>query len=303
MDNAKFKKNILIILICASISACGGGGGGCDRNTDHQPPAPPTNTIPKPPPEPLPGNPDNNDNHNDMTACEEGFVLVYAQHPYTDRDFCISQFEMRHGGDNMPISTPEGDPWNLSRDPSMEICDSVGMSLPTNAQWQTIVRQSENIPENWSGENIGDGTLATDLEIIGGDILYDFGDGVWEHVSSNAIFFNEGPMAGQVYLATDETHPYDIEIDGVEHGWIYHFGPEYDYSEYDYDPMLGTMTNRYSPSIMRGGDDNEPGIYGVALNHAPWEDPNGVISKDAGFRCAYYPEPAKETQPENPMPE
>lgn len=260
------------IMFTLLLVACGGGGG------EDTPPAA-NNDVRVPEETATPADTTTTQTSGD---CPEYYAMVQALAPYTTKNFCISQYEMRQTDAGTPIPSHSGEPWKLPRDPAQRACHSIGMALPTNAQWQTMARQAEGLAINWTSGHVGAGSLIASPTILSnGAVVYNLGNGVWEQVSGDLREFAVD-MVWQTSLRflDDTTHPYPVMMGGVEGRAKYHFGPAGDYRGYSYDPGLGEMTNRYSFSIMRGGDDEEPGMFGTALNHGP-ED----ISNDVGFRC------------------
>lgn len=117
--------------------------------------------------------------------CPEGYIPVPREEGYTERDFCVMQYEAssenrrngrygsgrygsdrdrRSGYDNFrdrddeyyfdkAVSRSGSDPWTeASHNEAQEKCQNngIGYSLITNDDWQTIARHIESEPENWS---------------------------------------------------------------------------------------------------------------------------------------------------------
>jgi len=107
------------------------------------------------------GNAKANDVVGKQLSCPAGYIGVPAMLPYTSKDFCVSKYEMKNV-DGYPISHPDGLPWvNVTRNEARLICKSLGdgYSLISNAQWQTIARNIEQVGANWSGGQPGAGQL------------------------------------------------------------------------------------------------------------------------------------------------
>jgi hypothetical protein len=204
-------------------------------------------------------------------TCPEGTALVPAFAPYTGQAHCVMKNEARAPRIEVDKS------WNfVSFADADASCRStfVQGDIPLNAIWQALVRQAELVDANWTGGSVGVGTLKTDLTINGGlSTFYDIGDGLWEHVTgqSPADF-----SAGFIYLLS-ASDPLTYTINGLLGNAKYHFGPS---GTYTAGAQLGVTTNRYSVYLMRGGDDEENGAFGVAMNHA------GEAASDVGFRCS-----------------
>ena len=118
--------------------------------------------------------------------CPEGYIPVPREPGYTERDFCVMEYEAsseyrrddrrsssRYGNDrysndrysnfrddeddeyyfDKAISRSNNDPWTeISYREAKEKCENngIGYSLITNDDWQTIARHIESEPENWS---------------------------------------------------------------------------------------------------------------------------------------------------------
>lgn len=150
--------------------------------------------------------------------------------------------------------------------------------LPVNALWQAALRWAENVDDNWTGGAVGQGEFKTDLWIPNGNggwnKFYEMGDGHWEFVVGVGPEHDE-VTAGFIYqLAGGD--PRTWSTNGLGGNARFHFGP---IDTYGPGAQLGVTTNRASSYIMRGGDDSEPGAFGVAINHA------GNAAQDVGFRC------------------
>lgn len=100
--------------------------------------------------------------------CPPGFILIPANPEMgTTCDFCVSKYEMKIVGvydgnveyDSSYIaeSRAEGTPWrNCTQVEAKRECEALGdgYSLINNAQWQTIARNIETVPANWSDNRI-----------------------------------------------------------------------------------------------------------------------------------------------------
>lgn len=223
-------------------------------------------------------------------GCPTGYVEVLKEvqggTTYLTQNYCVSRYEMRQGGDGKPLSTSTGEPWHLSNTASQAACESVaaGYNLPSNDVWQTISRQAEGVASNWSGGITGRGQLSTDVTLPNGAVLYDTGDGVWEHVGSGTISANPNILGMHIEQVNPVTNTTYTTVGGsASRKPKEQFGPAYpSYNDTTYAARLGIVTTSYVGStIMRGGDDSDPGLFGLALNHSA-NDGGG----DVGFRCA-----------------
>ena len=142
---------------------------------------------------------------------------------------CAGEGSSCSGGDEswvlknyIPVSVPGGKPWRkINRDNAVKECRQLNDIFPgekdrgmeydliSNREWQTIARDIEQQPENWSGEAVGSGCLKqgnngvdTKCSYNGGDperggkakashvlsneqLIYHFSGNVWEWVRDN----------------------------------------------------------------------------------------------------------------------
>lgn len=216
-------------------------------------------------------------------ACPLGFVPVHMQQGYTSQHYCIMQYEARNVG-GVATSTAAGVPWTLSHNDAQDQCEAlgVGYGLPINDLWQEAARQAELVASNWSGGEVGHGTLAADVTLPNGSRLYDFGDSVWEHVAGHMTGADIS-YSGRITAISDRQFPDTFTMTGSPPRTLRgHFGTGLPlYNDSADISQAGYMTLYSSNYIMRGGDDSDPGMFGTALNHGP-----SVSGSDSGFRCA-----------------
>lgn len=205
--------------------------------------------------------------------CKPGFVKVPALSPYFGQSYCVMQREM--------VNPATGQTWNyVSWARLQAVCQalSANSELPTNSLWQGIARKAASLHDNWTSGIVGVGQLKTDITIPNGEggnsTLYDFGDGHWEWVRGAAVQI----YAGFIYQLSGGTA---VTINGLTMSRADHFG---DPSRCTADSQCGVTTNQATGGIARGGDDSEPGFYGVAENHDPAYSPG---YSDFSGRCAY----------------
>ncbi|MNK07888.1 hypothetical protein D3C87_258110 [compost metagenome] len=94
-------------------------------------------------------------------ACPPNYVRVPALAGYTTQDFCVGKYEAKNVG-SVGVSQSAGNPWNtINRPNSITACQAngVGYDLMTNAQWQTLARNIELVPSNWSSGVVGTGHI------------------------------------------------------------------------------------------------------------------------------------------------
>ena len=95
-------------------------------------------------------------------VCPTNFVLVPALAGYTTDDFCVMKYEAKNDGSDNAISKASGRPYgNIRRADSITACKNMGSGydLITNDEWQTLARNIELVPSNWSTNNVGTGSL------------------------------------------------------------------------------------------------------------------------------------------------
>jgi len=208
-------------------------------------------------------------------VCPSGMGPIPAYPPYSNQKYCMMTDEaILH---NVTGSRT----WEyVSQDQAEAQCQAAFAQgdLPVNALWQAALRWAEGEADNWTGGAVGEGAFKTDLWIPDGNggrtLFKHMGDGHWEFVRGQGPNSNE-VIGGFIYqLAGGD--PRTWSTNGLQGNARFHFGPS---DTYWPDAQLGVTTNRASPHIMRGGDDNEPGAFGVALNHAR----NQAL--DVSFRC------------------
>jgi hypothetical protein len=207
------------------------------------------------------------------TICPPGMGLVPATSPWSGQDYCIQKKEA------VRFSIAGSWQWNyITQSNAVSQCQNLYPQgdLPVNALWQALLYRAEDIADNWTGGTVGSGALKTDLKLPDGlgdySVFEDIGDGHWEFV------IGAGPTGSQVTSG----HVYQLStsnsftVNGLTGSAKFHFGPE---GTYGAGAELGVTTNTNSGYIMRGGDDEEPGAFGVALNH------QGQATSDVSFRC------------------
>lgn len=207
--------------------------------------------------------------------CPDGMGVIPATSPYSGQDYCMMKKEAVR---NTLAGTFS---WHyVTQAVATAQCQALYPQgdLPINALWQAALRRAETEPDNWTGGVVGSGTLKTDLKISDGaggySVFEDMGDGHWEFVVGAGPTGNQ-VTAGYIYTLTNSA-PNTFTTNGLTGNAKFHFGPG---GTYGSGAELGVTTNRASSYIMRGGDDNEPGAFGTALNHS------GNAALDVSFRC------------------
>lgn len=247
--------------------------------------------------------------------CPTGFIPVPRLDPYTDRDFCVMEYEAKLEGDGDVITAPgitnRGTPWiGLSREKADLICQKLGekkdeknrfgYKLISNDQWQTIARKIENNGENWSlgRKTIRDGNALntghanryvsnkgkweserTSHFLTNGFKIYNLADGVPEWVRGNTSTLVNSTSDNKIGLLTSKNKD--------------SFGPDLDYSSvFSDNPRrvnigLGAASlNSVKTGIARGGSSarnaRNAGIFTVdaTLDAAR-------VNRQVGFRCVF----------------
>ena len=94
--------------------------------------------------------------------CPTNFVAVPALTGYTVNSFCVMKYEAKKDGSDNAISQASGRPYvDINRTDSITACQNMGSGydLMTNDEWQTLARNIELVPSNWSTNNVGTGSL------------------------------------------------------------------------------------------------------------------------------------------------
>jgi hypothetical protein len=96
-----------------------------------------------------------------VISCPTNYVRVPALAPYTTQDFCVAQFEAKQGAGNVAVSQAAGAPWDVDRPTALTACqgNGSGYDLISNAQWQTIARNMEQVASNWTSGIVGVGII------------------------------------------------------------------------------------------------------------------------------------------------
>ncbi len=280
-------------------------------------------------------------------SCPSGYVAVPGNSLYRTGDFCTMKYEAKAmnritgeltmdgcGGfwaidncllilqfpwftrDHIPVSVPEAYPWVGIKlnDPNSydakDACRAVDSRVMSNAEWMTIARNIEALPENWSGGAVGKGYLfqgnsfsdspkPADFEgegrekrtftLTNGEVIWDMAGNVWEWLDNSADYSQQ----------PNSTPPQDLDPQaGARSGtWTYwdnisQYGDTWDYDFFRpsqeswlTEQGIGRLFIRNSDNrvFRRGGrwsDKEYAGLY--ALNFRAGES---VIHGVTGFRC------------------
>lgn len=264
-----------------------------------------------------------------IANCPVGYVPVAPLPPYTTSFFCVAKYEMKNVS-GAAASQAAGVPWaSITRDSSAAACSSLGIgyTLISNAQWQTVARNLENVAFNWSSATVGNaggmnqghysnspsGALAASTDdndscvglgtscdlstwndqrrvyqLDNGSYIWDFSGNLWEWVLDNSTT----DFGSNAYVSTITTidHPVVGSIGGVSDNAKYHFGPAGDYTALWSAPYggLGMAWLNYSTgAIIRGGGRGNGVGSGIFATYLAY----GPLGGDAyvGFRCVWSP--------------
>ena len=248
-----------------------------------------------------------------FSNCPFGFVEVPPLKGYIEQSFCVAKYEMKRNPKGNALSQPKWHPWvRITRNEAIAQCTNIGTGydLITNNEWQSIVRNIEEVASNWKENHVGsegglnrgyaffsnkalifeashdnDGCYGTDETCDGttwhlnrrthtlsnGNILWDMAGNVWEWVKDD----HNGNKNNDLYISQIT----DLNLKNK-------FGPKRDYSFSS--PFWGNLgkalLNYEGGGILRGGKQRseEGGIFSVSLMREP-----SYAGDDVGFRCVY----------------
>lgn len=248
----------------------------------------------------------------------------------TSLDFCVMKYPAKNNnGSTFATSTVNGVPWgSLSRGADDNVLGSAlkackdagsGYRLISNTQWQTVARNAEGVPANWSGNSVGAGAfvrghsdgvpqrvlenaLDTDpyfdtgnsaAEPVGsgweqkrthilsnGSVVWDFGGNVSQWVSDDASTLGINPAIDQNFYEYTNTARFPTTGGGVNRLL---FGPS---GAFTSAANIGQMLGGSGGVVARAGwyDMSITGIFGADLRHNPTYNYQLI-----GFRCVYLP--------------
>lgn len=267
---------------------------------------------------------------NGILDCEPGYIPVVGSAEFNTNDFCVMQYEAKcispsYGcGGPTPknddilcpcetsgaavMSVPDELPIiNVTPARAQTLCQSAGGHLMTNAEWMTIARDIEEIPENWI-ENVVNGydilrgnayethgDLDQAFDDYSGSYGSDFrrylylssGHQIWDLIGNAAEMLNNtcerGSGVGMYYEGPGwDIHWQDSELADYELGAS---GPKYYIGEEPYTRSMYRGCNE--GQFVRGGDFSENDFSGLfALDFSIIDVPGGTsYAPSVGFRC------------------
>lgn len=247
--------------------------------------------------------------------CPVGYIPVPPLAPYSPHEFCVSKYEMKNVG-GVATSQAALGPWvNISRTTAITRCQSLGSGyhLISNAQWQTIARNIEAVPSNWSGGSVGSGVLnrghtdnspASALaansndqiacsgtgqtcdastwnlqrrthNLTNGKVIWDFAGNTWSWTRDNLADLGLSPGIAIGWNECSSLSSTNQEV------FCSSVGTRNSAQE------IGRVKGGSAGGVLRGGrwaDTTNAGIFSVALDVAPT-----ITYEGFGFRCVYVP--------------
>jgi hypothetical protein len=256
------------------------------------------------------------------TQCPSQYIFVPALPPYTTNDFCVAKYEMKNVS-GVATSQPAGAPWvsiqrgatETTASSAWKACRDLGANynLISNAQWQTIARNIQNVAVNWSGGSLGSGALnrghsdsspnnalaadASDTNacsgtgdtcsattwhnqrrthvLSNGQVLWDFGGNVWEWVRDDYSSLSVNPTISSTWQ----------ELSGLSATNQALFGPSV--SSYNSTQGMGQIYGGSAGAVLRGGSWSSGAYSGVFTSFLGSSSSGSNTS--FGFRCVFVP--------------
>jgi hypothetical protein len=250
-------------------------------------------------------------------SCPEGYIRVPSNadvfalpelrnkdHLGDDEDFCVMKYEAKIIGiengnvdgyhpDYRAESRASGTPWvNISRDEAIEACKNIGAELISNAQWQVIARNIEEVKDNWHDGGLNQGhcemrpSRALDATHEGTgfrkrthvlsnkEVIWDLSGNAWSWVIDNNDQFQ-----GEIKYISEE--PWTDPSSKLR------WGPKGDYKHLDWRTRFGGLGYAWiggrAGAVVRGGGwliGQYAGVFYTNLNYGPKESDVTI-----GFRC------------------
>jgi hypothetical protein len=281
--------------------------------------------------------------------CPAGYVGVpasgipqlgnqYASVNHTDgwlnvsKDFCVMKYPAKQGtlnGKTFAESRATGTPWtNIERgiveiapNSAFEACKTAGpgIRLISNTQWQTMARNAESVPVNWSGGSVGSGSLfrghtdntpsnplensSDDLNgyyltdnsltdsmgsgleqrrthvLSNGEVVWDIGGNVAQWVSDDVSELGVSPLFQ--LSETNFADPTYFPSAGINRLLLAPL------SSFAITQFAGTVIGNLTVALVRGADFNRNSSGGIFTS---WlQNSTTMKNSSVGFRCAFVP--------------
>lgn len=256
---------------------------------------------------------------NQSFSCPNDYIYISANSEVeTEADFCVMKYEAKNNGSDIPVSTPEGNPYtliNLSNAKTKCTGLGTGYDLMSNAEWMTIAREIESVsanyeggvlPRGWSRPGNSGPPPSTDSDCLfntsidvcssSGDHvdkrthilsnnqeIWDFAGGVNEWVS-----WNQSSLTGPTNCSSNWNF---IEFTSLNTVPCYSDGGLLDYEVLPYTTNgssaqgFGRFLGGVNGAAVRGGNWNDglkAGVFTLIMAYHP----NGT-DQAVGFRCVY----------------
>lgn len=243
-------------------------------------------------------------------SCPTGFIGVPGNTTLGVSDFCVAKYEMKNVS-GVATSQAAGTPWvSIIRTNAITECRALGgnYDMLTNAQWQTIARNTELVDSNWTLGSVGSGCLfrgnvgiddacgydaAADpadrsidtdskaiLTLSNGSEIWDLSGNVWEWVSDPIDGSTLSPSLGAAGWREFTEIPTFFPSSDTGNRTL--FGPLT--SSYGSAEAVGQLYGGSAGAVLRGGtwvSVTTGGAFVVNLVIGP-----GTATTSYGFRCA-----------------
>lgn len=180
-------------------------------------------------------------------SCPAGYIAVPANttlNPSEPNGFCVMKYEAKNNGSGTAVSVASGSPWvsiTQTSTISTSAAACAGCHLITDQEWMTIAANVLSVPDNWSGNAVGNGfiysghnddvpanTLVADssdtngytgtgnsspsnqrrtLTLTNGEVIWDFAGNAWEWDSGTITGTQPGLASESAYAWKEWNNP------------------------------------------------------------------------------------------------